>query len=153
MSKPDPIPEGYPHVNPNICVDGAADAIEFYTSVFGFTERMRMDGPPGKIVHSELQLGDSIVMVADEFPDMEFFAPPRYGGSPQSLMIYVPDVDSVHQRALDTGATSVREPEDQFYGDRTATIQDPWGHRWTLATHVEDISPEEMERRMAQMGG
>ncbi len=153
MSKTDPIPAGYPHVNPNLCVDGAGDAIEFYTGVFGFTERMRMEGPPGKVAHCELQLGDSIVMVADEFPDMGFFAPPKYGGSPQSLMIYVPDVDAVHQAALDAGATSVREPENQFYGDRSATVKDPWGHSWTLATHVEDVSPEEMERRMAAWGG
>lgn len=147
-----PIPEGYPRVSPYLVVDGAQKAIEFYTSVLGFTERMRMPGPDGRIGHAELQLDDSVVMLADEFPEMGAKAPSAYGGSPVSLMVYVEDVDATFERATGAGATAVRPPENQFYGDRSATFDDPFGHRWTVNTHVEDVSPEEMGRRAAEMG-
>ena len=147
-----PIPEGYPRVSPYLVVDGAQKAIEFYTSVLGFTERMRMAGPDGRIGHAELQLDDSVVMLADEFPEMGAKAPSAYGGSPVSLTVYDEDVDATFERATGAGATAVRPPENQFYGDRSATFDDPFGHRWTVNTHVEDVSPEEMGRRAAEMG-
>ena len=147
-----PIPEGYPRVSPYLVVDGAPKAIEFYTSVLGFTERMRMPGPDGRIGHAELQLDDSVVMLADEFPEMGAKAPSAYGGSPVSLTVYVEDIDATFERATGSGATAVRPPENQFYGDRSATFDDPFGHRWTVNTHVEDVSPEEMGRRAAEMG-
>jgi PhnB protein len=147
-----PIPDGYPRVSPYLVVDGAQKAIEFYTSVLGFTERMRMPGPDGRIGHAELQLVDSVVMLADEFPDMGAKAPGAYGGSPVSLTVYVEDVDATFEKATGAGATVVRPPENQFYGDRSATFDDPFGHRWTVNTHVEEVSPEEMGRRAAEMG-
>jgi PhnB protein len=147
-----PIPEGYPRVSPYIVVDGAQKAIEFYTTVLGFAERMRMPGPDGRIGHAELQLDDSVVMLADEFPEMGAKAPSAYGGSPVSLSVYVEDVDATFERATESGATVVRPLENQFYGDRSAKFDDPFGHRWTIHTHVEDVSPEEMARRAAEMG-
>jgi PhnB protein len=148
-----PIPEGYPRVSPYLVVDGAAEAIAFYTSALGATERMRMPGPDGKIAHAEIGFGDSIVMLADT-SDQSGPGPKQLGGSPVSVMLYVEDVDAVYQAAIDAGAESVFKPEDAFYGDRGAGIVDPWGHRWHLATHVEDVSEEEMQRRMqALMGG
>jgi PhnB protein len=147
-----PIPEGYPRVSPYLVVEGAQKAIEFYTSVLGFTERMRMPGPDGRIGHAELQLDDSVVMLADQFPEMGAKAPSAYGGSPVSLTVYVEDVDATFERATGAGGTAVRPPENQFYGDRSATFDDPFGHRWTVNTHVEDVSPEEMGRRAAEMG-
>lgn len=147
-----PIPDGYPRVSPYLVVDGAQKAIDFYTSVLGATERMRMPGPDGRIGHAELQFGDSVVMLADEFPDMGAKAPGAYGGSPVSIMVYVEDVDATFGKATEAGATAVRPPEDQFYGDRSATFDDPFGHRWTVNTHVEDVSPEEVGRRAAEMG-
>ncbi|MGH2475094.1 MAG: VOC family protein [Candidatus Limnocylindrales bacterium] len=147
-----PIPEGYPRVSPYLVVDGAQKAIEFYTTVLGFTERMRMPGPDGRIGHAEMQLGDSVVMLADEFPDVGAKAPSAYGGSPVSLSVYVDDVDATFERAAEAGATVVRPLENQFYGDRSATFDDPFGHRWTIQTHIEDVSPEEMGRRAAEMG-
>ncbi|HET6832708.1 MAG TPA: VOC family protein [Acidimicrobiales bacterium] len=147
-----PIPDGYPRVSPYLVVDGAQKAIDFYTSVLGATERMRMPGPDGRIGHAELQFGDSVVMLADEFPDMGAKAPSAYGGSPVSIMVYVEDVDATFGKATEAGATAVRPPENQFYGDRSATFDDPFGHRWTVNTHVEDVSPEEVGRRAAEMG-
>jgi PhnB protein len=147
-----PIPEGYPRVSPYLVVDGAQKAIEFYTTVLGFTERMRMPGPDGRIGHAELQLDDSVVMLADEFPEVGAKAPSTYGGSPVSLTVYVEDADATFAKATEAGATAVRQPETQFYGDRSATFDDPFGHRWHVATHVEDVSPEEMGRRAAEMG-
>ena len=147
-----PIPDGYPRVSPYLVVDGAQQAIEFYTNVLGATERMRMPGPDGRIGHAELQIGDSVVMLADEFPDMGAKAPSAYGGFPVSLSVYVEDVDATFDKATGAGATAVRPPENQFYGDRSATFDDPFGHRWTVNTHVEDVSPEEMGRRAAEMG-
>jgi PhnB protein len=147
-----PIPEGYPRVSPYLVVDGAQKAIEFYTTVLGFTERMRMPGPDGRIGHAELQLDGSVVMLADEFPDVGAKAPSAYGGSPVSLSVYVEDVDATFEKATEAGATVVRPLENQFYGDRSATIDDPFGHRWTIHTHIEDVSPDEMARRAAEMG-
>jgi len=143
-------PEGYPTISPGLAVRGAADAIEFYKSVLGATERMRMPNPDGGVAHAELEIGDSLIMLSDEFPDMDFHAPGKYGGSPVNLNVYVGDVDAVFARAVAAGARAVREPEDQFYGDRSGQFEDPWGHRWNVATHVEDVSPDEMERRVAQ---
>jgi PhnB protein len=147
-----PIPEGYPRVSPYLVVDGAQKAIEFYTTVLGFTERMRMPGPDGRIGHAELQLGDSVLMLADEFPDADAKGPSAYGGSPVSLTVYVEDVDATFERAAEAGATVVWPLENKFYGDRAATFDDPFGHRWTINSHVEDVSPEEMERRAAEIG-
>jgi PhnB protein len=146
-----PIPDGYPRVSPYLVVDGAQKAIEFYTTVLGATERMRMPGPDGRIGHAELEVGDSLIMLADEFPDMGAKAPAAYGGSPVTISVYVEDVDATFARATEAGATVVRPLENQFYGDRSATFDDPFGHRWTIATHVEDVPPEEMSRRMAEM--
>lgn len=146
-----PIPENYPQVSPYLSVAGAADAIEFYTSVLGATERMRMPGPNGTVGHAELQLGDSVIMLADEHPDMGNKSPKTIGGSPVTMTVYVEDVDSVFQRALDSGATSVADVETRFYGDRSGQFEDPFGHRWTVMSHVEDVAPDEMARRAAEM--
>jgi PhnB protein len=146
-----PIPDGYPRVTPYLCVDGAEAAIAFYIDVFGATERMRMPAPGGKIGHAELQFGDAVVMLSDEWPDMGQLSPKTIGGSPVTLSVYTDDVDAVVEKALAAGATIVRPVEDQFYGDRTGGFEDPFGHRWSVATHVEDVSPEEMGRRAAEM--
>ena len=154
MASVQPIPEGYPQVTPYLCVDGAAAAIDFYGAVLGATERMRMPAPDGKIGHAELQLGDSVIMLADESPEFGFRSPKAIGGSPVTLSVYVDDVDAVVARAEQAGATVVRPVETQFYGDRSGQFEDPFGHMWSIATHVEDVSPEEMGRRAAEaMGG
>lgn len=154
MATVQPIPEGYPRVMPYLYIDGAAAAIDFYCDVLGAKERMRMPGPDGKVGHAELQVGDSVVMLADEFPDMGARGPRSVGGSPVGLMVYVDDVDATFARAVELGATAVSPPENQFYGDRSGQIEDPWGHHWFLATHVEDVPPDEMARRAAEvMGG
>jgi PhnB protein len=150
MADVKPIPDGYQQVTPYLCVDGASQAIEFYTSVLGATERMRMPGPDGRIAHAELELGDSVIMLSDEAPDLGVLSPKSIGGSPVSLNVYVENVDAVYARALEAGSTSVRPVEDQFYGDRTGYFVDPFGHRWSIATHIEDVSPEEMARRAAE---
>ena len=147
MSPVNPIPEGYPRLSAYLCVDGAARAIDFYTSVLGATEKMRMDGPDGKIGHAELTLGDSVLMLADEYPDMGFLSPARIGGTAVTLHTYVEDVDAVFEKALAAGAKSLRSVENQFYGDRSGQFEDPFGHRWNVASHVEDVDPEEMARR------
>lgn len=150
----DAIPDQYPRVMPYLHLAGAAEAIEFYEHVFGATERMRMPDPSGKIGHAELQLGDAVIMLADEYPDMGILGPAAYGGSPVTLSVYVEDVDEVFQKALDAGAKPIQELTDQFYGDRSGQFEDPWGHRWSVAQHIEDVSPEEMQRRAAEsMGG
>jgi PhnB protein len=146
-----PIPDGYPHVIPSLAVAGAADAIAFYCTVFGATERLRMDGPGGTIGHAELQLGSSVIFLADEFPDMGFVGPKTVGGSPVTISVYVDDVDDVFARALANGATELRKVADEFYGDRVGAFEDPFGHRWSVATHVEDVSDEEMRRRAAEV--
>jgi PhnB protein len=144
-----PIPEGYPRVIPYLIVDGAAAAIEFYASVLGATERMRMGGPGGKIGHAELEVGESIVMLADEHPEIDALGPKSVGGSPVSMHVYVEDVDAVFQRAIDAGAKVTAELEDKFYGDRSGGFEDPFGHQWHVASHVEDVPPDEMEKRAA----
>ncbi|WP_328972263.1 VOC family protein [Streptomyces sp. NBC_00239] len=142
-----PVPEGYPRVTPYLCVDGAAAAIDFYVAVLGARERMRMAAPGGKIGHAELELGNSVVMLADEYPDIDFRSPKSVGGTPMTLHVYVEDVDAVFAAALARGATERSPVKDQFYGDRTGQFEDPFGHRWNVATHIEDVPPEEMERR------
>lgn len=142
-----PIPEGYPRVTPYLCVDGAAAAIDFYVSVLGAVERMRMPAPGGAIGHAELTLGNSVVMLADEFPGMGFRSPKAVGGTPVTLHVYVEDVDAVFAKALARGAKELSPVKDEFYGDRTGRLEDPFGHRWNLATHVEDVPEGEMERR------
>ena len=146
-----PIPDGYPRVTPYLIVDGGSAAIDFYTSVLGAKERMRMGGPDGRVGHAELEIGDSLIMLADEFPDMGALSPKSVGGTPVTIHLYVEDVDATFAQALEAGATSTRDVEDKFYGDRGGEFLDPFGHRWSLATHVEDISPEEMEKRAAAM--
>lgn len=155
MATPNPIPDTYRRVTPSLVVDGAAKALDFYAEVFGATERMRVPGPDGTIAHSEIGIGDSVVMVDDASPAMGTKAPPAGGldGSPNTLYVYVPDVDGTVARAVELGATLVRAPEDQFYGDRNAYVVDPFGHGWTVATHVEEVGPEEMTRRMNDMFG
>ena len=144
------VPEGYHSVTPYLVVDDAAAAIDFYTRAFGATEVMRM--PMGeRIGHAEIKIGDSHVMLADEFPDQDHLGPKSRGGPTSSLMVYVEDVDSAFRRALDAGATEKRPVEDQFWGDRMGTLTDPFGHMWSLATHVEEVAPEEIERRMQAM--
>jgi PhnB protein len=146
-----PVPEGYPRVTPYLIVGGAADAIGFYTEALGFTERMRMPGPDGLIGHAELELGESVLMLADENPAMGMLGPRSIGGTPVTIHTYVDDVDGTFERAVNAGAKSLRDVEDQFYGDRSGQLEDPFGHRWNLATHVEDVSPEEMSRRAAEL--
>jgi PhnB protein len=146
-----PIPEGYPSVSPYLIVDGGAAAIDFYKSVFAATERMRMDAPGGKIGHAELEIGNSLIMLADEHPEMGALGPRSVGGTPVSLHVYVEDVDSVFGRAIEAGAKELQAVENQFYGDRRGSFEDPFGHHWHIATTVEEVSPEEMEKRLAEV--
>ena len=146
-----PIPEGYHAVTPYLIVGDAAGAIAFYKQVFGATESMRIASPDGRVGHAELRLGDSTIMLADEFPEMGVRGPRSVGGTPVSLLLYVEDVDACFHRALAAGATQKRPVKDQFYGDRNGTLEDPFGHVWSLATHIEDVSPEEMNRRYEAM--
>ncbi|MFD4240309.1 VOC family protein [Streptomyces sp. NPDC058525] len=142
-----PIPEGFPRVTPYLCVDGAATAIDFYVAVLGARELMRMPAPGGKIGHAELELGNSVVMLADEYPEMGFRSPKAVGGTPVTLHVYVEDVDAVFAKALARGADALSPVKDEFYGDRTGQFIDPFGHRWNVATHIEDVSQEEMAKR------
>jgi PhnB protein len=145
------IPEGYATVTPYLIVNGAADAIEFYKRAFGATELMRFPAPDGKVAHAELQIGNSRVMLADEHPDRGYRSPQSYGGSGTGIMLYLEDVDRVFSRAIEAGATAKQPVKNEFYGDRSGTLVDPFGHWWTVATHIEDVSPEEMQRRMSAM--
>ena len=147
---PKPIPEDYPRVTPYLIVEGASSAIDFYRSVLGTTERLRMAGPDGKVGHAELQLGDSVIMLADEHPEMDIRGPRSIRGSPVSLHVYVEDADGAFERAVGLGAKPLRPVEDRFYGDRVGRFEDPFGHRWDVATHVEDVPEEEMSRRAAE---
>jgi PhnB protein len=142
-----PVPEGYHTATPYLIIKGAAGALDFYKKAFGAVELMRMDSPDGKIGHAEIKIGDSPIMLADEFPDMGFRSPQSLGGTPVSLCLYVEDVDTRFSQAVAAGATVMRPVKDQFYGDRSGTLTDPFGHVWTIATHKEDVSPEEMHRR------
>jgi PhnB protein len=152
-TKPDPIPDMYRRVTPALVVNGGVKALEFYAEVFGATERMRIPGPGDTIAHAEIGIGDSVVMVDDASPEMGTKAPPAGGldGSPNSLYVYVEDVDTTVARAAGLGATVVRAPQDQFYGDRNGFVIDPFGHGWTVASHVEDVPADEMMRRVAEM--
>ena len=150
MANVKPIPDDYPQVSPYLCVDDAGAALDFYAKVLGAKERMRLAEPDGRIGHAELQLGDSVIMLADEFPDIGVRSPKAIGGSPVTLSVYVEDVDAVFDRAIAAGAKSLRPVKMEFYGDRSGQFEDPFGHRWSIATHVEDVSPEEMERRSAE---
>lgn len=155
MSKPKPIPDSYRRITPCLTVQGGAKALEFYAEVFGATERSRFPGPDGSVVHAEIVIGDSVVIVEEEDPRRGTNAPPPEGlaGFPSYLFVYVEDVDAVVARAVELGATLQRPPENQFYGDRDGHIVDPFGHGWTIASHVEDVSAEEAMRRMAELYG
>ena len=146
---PKPIPDDYPRVTPYLTVDGAGAAIDFYCSVLGATERVRMPAPDGRIGHAELQLGNSMIMLADENAQMDARGPRAIGGTPVSLHVYVEDSDAVFERAVQAGAKGLRAVEDRFYGDRSGQFEDPFGHRWDVSTHVEDVPPEEMSKRAA----
>jgi PhnB protein len=150
-----PVPEGYHTVTPYLTVDDATAAIDFYQRAFGAKERGRMAGPDGKIAHAELEIGDSLVMLSDPFPQFLTKPPKELGGTSVGVFLYVEDVDAVFKRAVDAGATAAREPDDQFWGDRFGSVTDPFGHSWQIATHVEDVPPEEMAERaktaMAEM--
>jgi PhnB protein len=146
-----PVPPAYHTVTPYLIVDGAAQAIAWYTQAFNATEQMRLPAPGDRIGHAEIEIGDSRIMLADESPTLDAKAPGAFGASPISLLLYVPDVDATTAQAAATGATIKAQPEDKFYGDRMATLVDPFGHTWSIATHIEDVSPEEIERRLAAM--
>jgi len=141
------IPDGYHSVTPYLIISGATEAIEYYKKAFGATELMRIDAPGGKIGHAEIKIGDSPIMLADEFPEMGYKSPKTLGGSPVSIMIYVEDCDTVFKQAIAAGGKEQRPVKDQFYGDRSGTLEDPFGHVWHVATHKEDVSAEEMEQR------
>jgi PhnB protein len=149
MAKVKPIPDGYPRVIPYLAIDGAGDALDFYTKVLGATERMRMTTPDGKVGHAELEIGDSVVMLADANPDWGNVDPKKVGGTPVTVCLYVEDVDAIHKAAIGAGAKELQPVADQFYGDRTSGFEDPWGHKWNVMTHVEDVPPDEMEKRAA----
>lgn len=144
-------PEGYHAITPYLIVVGAAKAIDFYKKVFGASEIMRMPRPDGNIAHAELRIGDSVIMLADEMPQMGALSPLTVGGTPVGIMLYVADVDRVFNNAVSAGSKVERELADQFYGDRSGTFNDPFGHKWTVSTHIEDVSPKEMKARMAKL--
>ena len=147
MPPVNPIPDDYPRLCPYLIVDGAEDAIAFYAEVLGTEERMRLPGSDGRIGHAELQLGDSVLMLADEFPDMGIVGPKAGERSPVAMTVYVEDVDATFARALGAGATEITPLEDKFYGDRTGQFEDPFGHRWNVMTHIEDVTSEELAER------
>ena len=146
-----PIPEGYHTVTPYLIVKGAAEALAFYKKAFGAKELFRMDAPGGKVGHAEIMIGDSPIMLADENPQYLATSPQTLGGTPVGICLYVPNVDELTAQAIAAGATVLRPLQNQFYGDRSATVEDPFGHKWTIATHIEDVSPEQMKERMAAM--
>lgn len=152
MANVKPIPDGYHTVTPLLIIKGAAAAIDFYKKAFGATELFRMDHE-GKVGHAEIKIGDSPVMLADEYPELGYVSSQTLGGTPVSIMIYVEDVDAVFNLAITEGAVERKAVQDQFYGDRSGTLTDPFGHVWTVATHKEDISPEEMGKRAAAAQG
>ncbi|HKA23566.1 MAG TPA: VOC family protein [Candidatus Eisenbacteria bacterium] len=146
-----PIPDGYHSLTPYLLITGAARAIDFYKNVFGAIETKRYDDSSGHILHAEITIGDSVLMLSDEYPEMGFKSPHSIGGASVLTMVYLEDVDACFARALAAGATEKQALKDQFYGDRTGTFVDPFGHLWTVATHIEDVSPQEMARRMEEM--
>lgn len=150
-----PVPDGYRAVTPYMIVADGAAAIRFYQRAFGAKERLRLTRPDGKIGHAELEIGDSVIMLADEHPEMGALSPNSVGGSPIGLHLYVEDCDAVTARAVDAGGTLRHPPETKFYGDRNGTVEDPSGHRWYISTHVEDVAPDEIDRRakLAMQGG
>jgi|SRR5882724_6274588 len=148
MANVKPIPVGYHSVTPYLIIKGAADAIDFYKKAFGATELFRMEHE-GKVGHAEIKIGDSPIMLADEHPGMGYVSPKTLGGTPVSLMIYVENVDTIYKQAIKSGGEEVKALQDQFYGDRSGTLKDPFGHVWTVATHKEDVTPEEMDKRIA----
>ena len=147
-----PIPDGHPAVSPYLIVNGAASALAFYGKAFGATERFRHSGPDGRIGHAEITIGDSVIMLADEHPEVGARGPGAYGGSPVMLHVYVEDVDAIARQAIAAGAKVVRPVQDQFYGDRSGSFEDPFGHVWHVATHVEDVSAEELSERAKRAG-
>jgi PhnB protein len=151
MTKVKPIPDGYHSVTPYLIIKGGADAIEFYKKAFGATELFRMEHE-GKVGHAEIKIGDSPIMLADESTEMGYKSPTTLGGTPISIMIYVDDVDTIFKQAIAAGGEQQKPVQDQFYGDRSGTLRDPFGHVWHVATHTEDVSPQEMEKRMAAGG-
>lgn len=153
MANVKPVPEGYHTATPYLCCKGAADAIEFYKKALGAVETVRMKGPDGKIGHAEIRIGDSHIMLADEHPQMGVYGPQHYGGSPITVVLYVESADKTVNQAVAAGAKITRPLQDQFYGDRTATITDPFGHQWHIHTHLRDVSPEEMRAAMQGQGG
>jgi PhnB protein len=148
-----PVPDGYHTATPYLIIKGAAAAIEFYKQAFGATELMRFPAPDGKVGHAEIKVGDSPIMLADEYPEMGYRSPESLGGSAVSILLYVENVDERFRQAIAAGGTELRPVQDQFYGDRSGTLADPFGHVWTIATHQEDLSLEEMQRRAAAMQG
>lgn len=153
-NKVKPIPEGYHTATPYLILSGAAKALDYYQRAFGAQELMRMASPDGQhIMHAEIRIGDSPIMLADEYPDMGYRSPKAYGGTSVSLMLYVDDVDKVFKQAIAAGGKELRPLADQFYGDRTGTLEDPFGHVWTVATHVEEVSEAEMKKRAEAMAG
>ncbi len=151
MANVKPIPDGYRSVTPYLVIRGAEQAMEFYSKAFGAKEQFKMPGPDGKIGHAEMRIGDSVIMLADENPNMGHKSPATLGGSPISILLYVEDCDAVFNQAVKAGAEVERPLANQFYGDRTGGVKDPFGFSWYIATHVEDVSPEEMERRAKEM--
>lgn len=151
MPKVRPIPKGYSSITPYLVVDGADKAIAYYKKVFSAKEIFRMPAPGGKIGHAEIRIGDSVVMLADEWPQMGFKGPKAYGGAAVSILLYVEKCDVVYKKALANGGTEIKPMQDQFYGDRSGTFIDPFGHMWTVATHVKDVSPKDMKKAAAAM--
>jgi PhnB protein len=142
-----PVPEGYHTLTPYLAVEDASAAIEFYGRAFDAKERVRMSGPGDSIMHCELEIGDSLVMLSDPFPQASTKPPKELGGTSVSIFVYVEDIDALYKQAIDAGASSLMEPDDMFWGDRFGSVQDPFGHSWTIATHIEDVPPEELEKR------
>ena len=151
MSSVKAIPDGYHSLSSHLVCDGAAEAIEFYKKAFGAQQVGRMDGPDGKVMYACLKIGDSLIMLNDEFPDYQAFGPKHLGGSPVVIHLYVNDADAVYQQAVDAGATATMPPMDAFWGDRYGKLTDPFGHHWAIATHIEDVSEEEMAKRAEAM--
>lgn len=147
-----PIPDGYPRVSASLVIDGASAAIDFYATVLGATEQMRVPAPDGKVAAARLRIGDSLLSVTDESPERGYPGPRTIGGTPVTLNVYVEDADATFDRAVAAGAKPLRSVETQFFGDRIGWFEDPWGHRWGVATHVEDVSAEELARRREALG-